>query len=307
MVMPDNSIVNRILSNAKLSIFLIALPGILHFLIFKYYPLLGNVIAFQKYDLFRGMWRSDWVGLEYFIQMFEYGEFIKVLRNTVLIGLYQLGFGFPAPLLLALLLNEIRVMWFKSMTQSILYLPHFLSWIIVGSIFIELLAPKGVVNAVLENLIAMKPIYFITEPSLFRGILVSVGIWKGIGWGTIIYLAALAGISPHLYESAVIDGANRWKQIIYITIPCLMPAILVLFLLNVGQLLNNNVEQMLVFLNPLVRDVGEVIDTYVYRIGLVGAQYSYSTAIGIFKSVIGLVLVVFLNQLSKKTTGETIY
>ncbi|MBO9607058.1 MAG: sugar ABC transporter permease [Paenibacillaceae bacterium] len=305
--MHDRFRLRRIFSRPQIAVFLIATPGLLHFLLFKYYPLLGNVIAFQDYDLFRGIWRSDWVGLDHFVQMFQYGEFVKILRNTLLIGVYQLVFGFPAPLLLALLMNEIRMIWFKRVTQSVLYLPHFLSWIIVGSMFVELLAPEGPFNALLVRLFGINPVYFMTEPLYFRGILVSVGIWKGIGWGTIIYLAAMAGINPNLYEAAVMDGANRRRQMTAITIPALMPAIVVLFLLNVGHLLDKNVEQMLVFLNPLVRDVGEVIDTYVYRVGLIGAQYSYTTAIGIFKSVVGLALVVSLNQLSKRMTGETIY
>jgi len=297
----------RALTRPRIAIFLIAVPGMLHFLFFKYYPLLGNVIAFQNYDLFRGIWHSEWVGLEHFIRMFDYGEFILILRNTLLIGIYQLAFGFPAPLLLALLINEVRVKWFKQTAQSVLYLPHFLSWIIVGSMFIELLAPEGPLNALLVQWFRIEPVYFMTEPVYFRSILVSVGIWKAVGWGTIIYLAAMAGINPSLYEAAVMDGANRWRQMTAITLPALTPAIVVLFLLNVGHLLDKNVEQMLVFLNPLVRDVGEVIDTYVYRVGLIGAQFSYTTAIGIFKSVVGLVLVVSLNQMSKKMTGETIY
>lgn len=305
--MRRQTLVHRIASNAKWSVFIIALPGMLHFLVFKYYPLLGNVIAFQNYNLFLGIWNSPWAGLEHFIQMFSYGEFLKILRNTLILSLYQLLFGFPAPLILALLLNEIRIMWFKRMNQSLLYLPHFLSWIVVGGMFIKLLVPGGIVSSVLETLFGLKGSNIMTEPGYFRAILVSVGIWKGVGWGTIIYLAALAGINPHLYEAAAVDGASRWKQMRHITIPSLMPAIVILFLLNISNFLDQNVEQVLVFLNPLVRDVGEVIDTYVYRVGLEGAQFSYTTAIDIFKSVVGLVLVVSLNQLSKRTTGESIY
>ncbi|MDF2714333.1 MAG: sugar transporter permease [Paenibacillus sp.] len=305
--MTRQTLVHRIASNAKWSVFVIALPGILHFLVFKYYPLFGNVIAFQDYNLFLGIWNSPWVGFEHFIQMFSYGEFFKILRNTLILSLYQLLFGFPAPLVLALLLNEIRLMWFKRINQSLLYLPHFLSWIVVGGMFIKLLAPEGIVSSILETLFGLKGSNIMTEPGYFRTILVSVGIWKGVGWGTIIYLAALAGINPDLYEAAAVDGASRWKQMRYITLPSLMPAIVMLFLLNISNFLDQNVEQVLVFLNPLVRDVGEVIDTYVYRVGLEGARFSYTTAIDIFKSVVGLVLVVSLNQLSKRTTGESIY
>lgn len=307
MSMKHTGYVRRITSNAKLSIFLIALPGILHFIVFKYVPLFGNIIAFQNYDLFMGMLHSPWVGFDNFIRMLSYGEFLNVLRNTLLISLYQLVFGFPAPFILALLLNEMRTMWLKRVNQTLLYLPHFLSWIIVGGIFIELLAPQGFINSILGMLFGWADTYFITEPHYFRGILVFTGIWKSAGWGTIIYLAALAGVNPNLYEAAMIDGAGRWKQMIHITLPSIVPVIVTLFLLNVGHFLDQNVEQVLAFLNPLVRDVGEVIDTYVYRLGVIGAQFSFTTAIGIFKSVVSLILVVSLNQLSKKVTGETIY
>lgn len=307
MSMKHIGLLQRITSNGKLSIFLIALPGIVHFIVFKYLPLFGNVIAFQNYDLFQGIFHSRWVGFDHFIRMFSYGEFLKVLRNTLLLSFYQLLFGFPAPLILALLLNEMRSMWLKRMNQTLLYLPHFLSWIIVGGIFIELFAPKGLVNSLFGTLFGWKDTYFFTEPQYFRAILVSIGIWKSAGWGTIIYLAALAGVNPNLYEAAMIDGAGRWKQMIHITLPAIVPVIVILFLLNIGHFLDQNVEQVLVFLNPLVHDVGEVIDTYVYRLGVIGAQFSFTTAIGIFKSVVSLILVVSLNQVSKKVTGETIY
>ncbi|SDO37615.1 putative aldouronate transport system permease protein [Paenibacillus sp. yr247] len=298
--------IKKIQANHRLAVFLIALPGILHFLIFKYIPLLGNIIAFENYDLFKGMIHSSWVGFEHFEKMFTYAEFFHILQNTLVLALYSIIFGFPAPLLLSLLLNEIRLIWFKKQVQTFLYLPHFLSWIIVGGIFLNLLGIEGMVNNFMDWF-GLSHIDFITQVDYFRGILVSLGIWKDVGWGMIIYLAAIAGINPSLYEAAVVDGASRWRQIWHITLPSLMPAIVVLFLLRIGHLLDSNVEQVLVFLNPLVRDVGEVIDTYVYRIGLLGAQFSYSTAIGLFKSIIGFFLIVGLNNLSKKLTGDSIY
>lgn len=294
-------------SNPKWSVFIIAFPGLVYFAMFKYLPLFGNIIAFKDYDLFLGVWGSKWVGFDHFERMFKYGEFIQIVRNTFAISFYQLIFGFPAPLMLALLLNEVRTFWFKRVSQTMLYLPHFLSWIIVGGIFVELLSTKGMVNLMRASMFGGKPIQFLIEPDYFRGILVSIGIWKEVGWGMIIYLAALAGVNPSLYEAAVVDGANRWRQMWSITLPALLPAIVILFLLRIGNLLDQNVEQVLVFLNPLVRNVGEVIDTYVYRVGLQGAQYSYTTAIGILKSLVGLVMVVSLNQLSKKVTGEGMY
>lgn len=285
---------------------LIALPGLLYFFIFKYIPLTGNIIAFQEYNLFQGFLHSKWVGFTHFLKMFTFDEFKAIFRNSVLLGIYSIVFGFPAPLILALLLNEVRAMWFKRPLQTLLYLPHFLSWVIVGGLFINLLSVNGFVNDFLSRF-GMKPIDFIGSVDYFRGILVSVGIWKEVGWGIIIYMAAIAGINPNLYEAAMVDGAGRWRQMVSITIPAIMPAIIVLLLLRVGNLLDANVEQVWIFLNPLVSDVGEVFDTYIYRVGLLGSQYSYTTAIGFFKSIIGLLLIVGVNALSKKTTGESIY
>lgn len=288
------------------ALLVIALPAILHLLLFKYIPLLGNVIVFQDYNIFQGIRGSDWVGLKHFVNMFTYPEFYHILRNTLLLSLYSIVFGFPAPLILALLLNEIRSSRFKRPIQTVLYLPHFLSWVIVGGLFLQLLHYDGIVNQIANGL-GFASIDYFTEPVYFRGLLVSIGIWKEIGWGMIIYLAALAGINPNLYEAAMVDGAGRFRQMWSITLPALMPAIVVLLLLRVGQVLDANVEQLLAFLNPLVRDVGEVVDTYVYRAGLLGAQFSYTTAIGVFKSVIGLMLIVGLNYISRKSTGESIY
>lgn len=288
------------------ALLLLALPGILHFAVFKYIPLAGNAIAFQNYSIFTGIWRSPWAGLEHFRSMFAYAEFYRILANTLLLSLYSLVFGFPAPLVLALMLNEMRRMWLKRSVQTLLYLPHFLSWVIVGGIFVELLSTGGFLDVLLRRL-GSTYTDVLTNAHYFRGILVLSGIWKEAGWGMIIYLAALSGINPNLYEAAMVDGAGRWRQMWHVTLPALAPAIVVLFLLRVGNVLDANVEQVLIFMNPLVRQVGEVIDTYVYRVGLLGAQLSYTTAIGIFKSLVGLILVVGLNDLSRKTTGESIY
>jgi putative aldouronate transport system permease protein len=290
----------------KATLLLIALPGILHFIIFKYIPLFGNVIAFQNYNMFQGIFDSPWIGFEHFSNIFTYVEFFEILRNTLLLSLYSLVFGFPAPLVLALLLNEVRKMWFKRSLQTLLYLPHFLSWIIVGGIFINLLSIEGAINTIL-GWFGFVPMDFVTMPKFFRTIIISTTIWKEVGWGTILYLAALAGINPHLYEAAMVDGAGRWRQMWYVTLPSLMPTIVILFLLRVGNVLESNVEQVLIYLNPLNRDVAEVIDTYVYRVGLLGAQFSYTTAIGIFQALIGLFLIISLNATSKKMTGESIY
>ncbi|MDF2668835.1 MAG: protein lplB [Paenibacillus sp.] len=296
----------KIKSNDVLLLWLIALPGVIHFVLFRYVPMVGNVIAFQDFNIFSGFTGSPWVGFKHFANMFTYAEFYNILTNTLLLSLYSLVFGFPAPLILALLLNEIGRDWFKRWVQTLLYLPHFLSWVIVGSIFINILSTDGFLNMILGWFSSSK-IDYLTQPEYFRSMIVSMGIWKEMGWGMIIYLAALSGINPSLYEAAMVDGAGRFRQMWYITLPSLMPAIVVLFLLRVGHVLDSNVEQVLIMLNPLVRDVGEVIDTYVYRVGLLSSQFSLTTAIGMFKSLVGLILVVGLNALSRKTTGESIY
>jgi putative aldouronate transport system permease protein len=300
------SVLKKIHVNDSWALMLIALPGIFYFIIFKYIPLGGNIIAFQNYNMFQGIWSSPWSGFQHFINMFTYAEFYQIFRNTLILSFYTILFGFPAPLILAIFLNEVRRMWMKRQIQTLLYIPHFLSWVIVGGIFINLLAMDGFINTAL-GWFGVKSVDFITVSEYFRTILVSIGIWKEVGWGMIIYLAALTGINPNLYEAAMVDGAGRWRQIWYITLPSLIPTIIILFLLRIGHMLDTNVEQVLIFLNPLVRDTGEVIDTYVYRVGLLGAQFSYTTAIGIFKSLVGLLLIVGLNQLSKKTTGESMY
>jgi len=288
-------------------IYSMIIPGLIYFIIFKYIPLAGSVIAFQDYNVFAGVFKSPFVGLKHFENLFSYPEFLQILKNTILISFYQLIFGFPAPIILALLLNEVRKAYFKRSIQTILYLPHFLSWVIVGGLIINLLSPStGVINEVIR-FFGGEEIFFMQEASYFRSIVVGSSIWKEVGWSTIIYLAALAGINPDLYEAAEVDGAGKFRQAWSITLPSLLPTIMVLLLLRIGNILDLGFEQIYMLLNPLVRDTGEVIDTYVYRVGLLGGQYSYTTAIGMFKSVIGFILVVGANQLSKKITGNSIY
>lgn len=288
-------------------IYTMILPGVLYFIIFKYIPFGGSVIAFQDYNVFQGITGSKFVGLKHFENLFTYPEFYRILRNTLLISIYKLVFGFPAPIILALLLNEVKQMFFKRTIQTIIYLPHFLSWVIVGGLVINLLSPNyGVVNEIIKAM-GKEPIFFMQEPSYFRTILVTSGIWKEVGWSTIIYLAALAGINPELYEAAEVDGAGRFRQAMSITLPSMLPTIVILLLLRIGDILDLGFEQVYMFLNPLVRETGEIIDTYIYTVGLMGSQFSYTTAIGLFKSVVGFVLIIGANQLSKKLTGNSIY
>lgn len=293
---------NRYLKNVRKHwmLYLMILPGILFYIVFKYVPLAGSIITFQDYQIMKGIWASPWVGLDNFKFIFSYPDFWKVLRNTALIAMYQLVFGFPAPIVLALLFNEIRSMVMKRTYQSLFYLPHFLSWVVVGGIVFELLATGGIVNVV-RGWFGYEPVLFMQQEKMFRSIVVISGIWKEVGWGTIIYLAALAGINPNLYEAAVVDGASKWKQTLYITLPSLLPTITVLFLLRIGNFLELGFEQIFNLLTPMTYSVGDIIETYVYRAGVLQGQYSMTTTIGLFQSIIGFILLWIFNRLARKT------
>ncbi|MCP1160624.1 ABC transporter permease subunit [Bacillus infantis] len=275
-------------------------PGILFFIIYKYVPMWGIVIAFQDYSIFTGVLESKWVGFKHFERMFEAEEFYRIFKNTLLISLYKLFWGFPAPIIVALMLNELRNMMYKRTIQTVIYMPHFLSWVIVGGIMMNLLGPStGIVNSFVEFL-GFEPIYFLADDSWFRSVLVASDLWKSVGWGTILYLAALAGIDPQLYEAATVDGANKWQQTWHITLPSLLPTIVILLILQMGNILEVGFEQVFILLNPLVYNVGDVFETYVYRVGVTQGQFSYTTAVGLFKSVIALILVVAANKFAKK-------
>ncbi|TBL69370.1 ABC transporter permease [Paenibacillus thalictri] len=288
-------------------LYLISIPGLLYFMVFKYIPLSGSIIAFQDYNIFKGISDSPWVGFAHFERMFAYDEFLIILKNTLLIGIYDLIFAFPIPIVLAILLNEIRIHVYKRIMQTVIYMPHFLSWVIVGGMIVSMLSPtNGVVNHVL-GWFHIEPIYFLGENTYIRSLLIGSGIWKDSGWGTIIYLAAIAGINPDLYEAADLDGAGKFRQVISITIPSILPVIVILFLLHIGRFMDFGFERVFVFLNSLNSENGEILDTYVYRAGLIDRQYSYTTAIGIFKSLVGLVMIMIGNILSKKMTGDGLY
>ncbi|NQX58720.1 ABC transporter permease [Paenibacillus qinlingensis] len=288
-------------------LYVLSIPGLLYFALFKYIPLFGSSIAFQNYNIFKGVSGSPWVGMAHFKRLFTYPEFLIILKNTLLIGMYDLIFAFPVPIILALLLNEIRFNGYKRLVQTVIYMPHFLSWVIVGGIIIGLLSPTtGIVNQVM-GWFHIESIYFMGESSYIRSILIGSGIWKDSGWGTIIYLAAIAGINPDLYEAAEIDGAGRFRQVMSITLPSILPTITILLLLQIGHFMDFGFERVYLFLNPLNSENGEILDTYVYRSGLIDRQYSFTTAIGLFKSFVGLALIMIGNTLSKKTSGESLY
>ena len=289
------------------ALYIMLIPGMFYFLLFKYFPLAGSVIAFQDYNIFKGFLDSEWVGFKWFEQFFSYPNLIRLLKNTIIISFYQIIFTFPAPILLAILLNELRMQSFKRVVQTIVYLPHFLSWTIVfGFVYTLLSIQTGFVNQAIEAL-GGSAVNFLQKAEYFRTIIISSGIWKEMGWSAIVFLAAIAGISPSLYEAAKIDGASRFKQFLHITLPGMTPAIMILLLLKIGHILDLGFEQIYLFLNPMTLSTGDILDTYAYRIGILGGKYSLTTAIGLFKSVVGLLMLVIANRASKATTGEGLY
>lgn len=279
------------------------LPGLILMLVFDYGPMYGLVLAFKDYNLGLGVWESRWIGFAHFHRLFTDDAALGVLRNTIIISVLKLVAGIPAPIILALLINELRGGVFKRSVQSISYLPHFLSWVILSSMIYQLLAPStGVVNSVLR-LVGLDPIYFLVEESWFRPILVMSSIWKEVGWGTIIYLAALAAVSYDLQEAAVLDGASRFQRIRDINFPTIIPVIGIVSLLNLGGILSAGFDQVFNLYNPQVYGVGDIIDTYVYRVGLVGLDYGFATAVGLFKGIVGFTLILIFNAYARKISN----
>ncbi|WP_214626358.1 ABC transporter permease [Paenibacillus agaridevorans] len=290
-------------------LYLFVLPGIIWFLVFCYQPMYGVLIAFKDYDIIKGVFASEWVGWDNFKEFFNSPNFSVVMTNSIAISLLKLVFGFPAPILLAILLNEVRNIVFKRIAQTISYLPFFVSWVVVAGIWYELFSTDGgVVNNLLVFLGLIKePIFWFGDPDLIWGMIVASDVWKGIGFGTIIYLASIMSVNTELYESAVIDGANRFKQIWHITLPAIRPTIILLFILNMAGILDAGFEQVYVMQNPMLLDKAEIIDTYVMKMGIFRAQYEMATAVGVFKSVIGMIALFTLNFLIKKTGEEGIF
>ncbi len=283
------------------------LPGILFFIIFKYLPMWGVIMAFQNYQPHLGMWHSEWVGLAHFNRFFHEPTFWQLFRNTVLLAIYDFAFYFPVTIIIALLLNEVRKESYKRVIQSLIYVPHFLSWVVIVGIFYILFTTEGgIVNEAIAKLGGDK-IPFLLSAGWFRTMIISEIVWRQAGWGTIIILAALAGISPMLYESAKMDGANRWQQLWHITLPSIRSVIVILVILRLGHFLDLSFEQIFLNLNSVNRNVGDTFDTYVYRIGITQGQFSYSAAVGLFKSTVGLLLVIGANKLAKKFGEEGIF
>ncbi len=287
-------------------VYIMLSPILLYYIVFRYIPMFGNIIVFQDYKVSRGFLASDFVGLKHFKTFLNDIYFWRLLRNTLTLSLYQLIFYFPMPIILALLLNEVRNMKFKKAVQTITYMPHFLSVVIVCSMIRNFVAGDGVINSVIESLGGNR-VPFLTDPKYFPGVYTVSHIWQGIGWGSIIYLSALSSIDQELYEAAAIDGAGRWKQTIHITIPGILPTISILLIMNIGHLLSVGAMKILLLYNPAIYETADTISTYVYRQGILNASYSYSAAVGLFNSIINLILLNIANRFSKKTTGNGLY
>jgi putative aldouronate transport system permease protein len=293
--------------NREKFLHLLVLPTIIYFFIFHYIPIYGIVIAFQDYSPGSGFLGSPWVGLEHFRDFFNSIYFPRLLRNTFLISFYSLIFGFPMPIIFALMLNEVRNRTFKKVVQSVSYFPNFVSIVIVVGLMNIFLSPvNGLVNLLLQKL-GHQPIYFLQETRWFRFLYVSSGVWQSFGWGSILYLAALSSVSPELYESAIVDGANRFQQAIYISIPSLMPTIILLLILNIGNLLNVGFEKIILMYTPRTYEVADVISSYVYRRGLLEGEFSFGAAVGLFNNMVNFILLLIANYIARRVTEYSLW
>ena len=293
-------------------LYLMSIPGLLYLVIYKFVPLYGITLAFKDFNLFiadnviSSVVQSPWVGLKHFERIFQEAVFLQVISNTVIISIYKLVFLFPVPIVLAIMMNELRIRWVKRWIQTIIYLPHFLSWVIIFGLFLTLLGSYGLVNQFF-NWFGIETISFFSDPKWFRSLLVFTEGWKEAGWNTILFLAALTAIDPQLYEAAVMDGAGRFRRIWNITLPGIIPVIMLVFVLRIGSVLNAGFEQVLIMYNPGVYEVADIIQTYVYRIGMGKLDFSLSTALGLFESVVAFVLILSSNAACKKWMGKSIW
>lgn len=285
---------------------LMTLPGLIWLFIFKYVPMYGVLIAFKKYSLFQGFSKSPWVGLRYFNQFFNDPYFFRLIKNTFLLGFYNLLWSFPAPIILALLLNELKAEKFKKFTQTVTYMPYFISTVIIVGILKSMMASDGVVNQIIQ-MFGGASIAFFNNPSYFRTMYIASDIWAGVGYGSIIYLAAMTGIDPELYEASKIDGASRLQNIFYITLPSIIPTITVLLIMRIGAVLSVGFEKVFLMYSPAIYSTADVLSTYVYRFGIQESNFSYATAVGLFNSLVSLVLLVSANYFSKKVLKESLW
>jgi len=297
-MVPKSLTLKRIISSWQL--YVLILPAVIYLGIFSYGPMYGVQIAFKEFRPSLGIWGSEWTGLNNFIRFVTFPDFFKMIRNTLSITVYQLA-TFPCAVILAILFNEMRNPKFKKVVQMVTYAPHFLSTVVLCSLVLLLLAPEGPVNNALIAL-GLSPVDFMLKPGYFSSIYVWSGVWQNVGWGSIIYLAALSGVSPELVEAAKIDGANRFQVIRHVNIPAILPTIVITFILSTGSMLNVGFEKIFLLQNPLNLDTSRVISTYVYEMGIGGAQFSYASAIGLFNNVVNIILLLIVNAISRKVS-----
>lgn len=289
-------------------LYLMLVPVLAYYLIFNYGPMYGLLMAFQKsYSPVKGILAGTWVGFENFTTFFQSYYFGRLLRNTVILSLYSIAFGFPAPIILALLLNEVRGKYYKKIVQTVSYLPHFISVVVVVGILNTFSALDGGLFNIIRSFFGLKPIMFFATSEVFRPMYILSNIWQGAGWASIIFLAALAGIDSQLYEAAKIDGAGRWKQFLHITVPGIMPTIIVMLILRLGAVMNTDFQKILLMQTASTYDVSDVISTFVYRAGVLEANYTYSTAIGLFNGVINFVFLIVANAISRKANSTSLW
>ena len=289
-------------------LYLLILPIVVYLIIFNYLPMAGIVLGFERFTPKNGVYMSEWVGLKHFTTFFSSVFFIRVLKNTLILSLYSVIFGFPAPIIFALLLNELDNEYYKKVIQVVSYMPNFISTVVVSGIIIDFVASDGVITGMLVNIGFLKEEKnLLSVPEYFRTIMVLSDLWQQVGFGSILFLAALTGIDQELYEAAVIDGANRWKQTLNVTIPGIMPTVVIMLIMRIGSLMNANQEKILLLYNPLIYETSDVIGTFVYRKGLLEADYGYSTAVGLFNSAVNVVLLFIANGVSRKYSETSLF
>ncbi len=306
---PKESRATRIFDHLKREwqLYAMLLPTILWLLIFLYKPMYGLQVAFKDFSLFRGVADSAWIGFDHFENLFGNDQFLRALRNTIIMSAYGLLFGFPVPILLALMFNEVLNQTFKKSAQTIVYLPHFISSVIIAGIVITSFSPSaGIVNTILEWF-GMDSIYFLTKPEWFRPIFIGTGIWQEAGFQSIVYLAAIAGVSPTLYESAVVDGASRWQMMWRITVPSIMATIIIMLIIRIGNILEISFEMIILLYQPATYETADVVNTFIYRQGLQGGQYDFAAAAGLFNAVVAFVLVMTANTISKRYSRTSLW
>lgn len=287
-------------------LYVMVLPLVIYYIIFHYVPMYGATIAFKQFNIAEGIMGSPWIGFDHFIRFFNTHNFYRVTTNTIILNFYLLLFGFPTPIILALLLNELRQQKFKKLVQTVTYLPHFISIVVIAGMIVQFTSEHGIINDFLA-MFGIKRSPLLLNPKLFRPIYVISSIWQETGWGSIVYLSALAAIDTQQYEAAKIDGAGKWKQMISITLPGIMPTIVIMLILKIGNMMSIGFEKVMLLYNPNTYETADVISTYVYRVGLINFSYDYSTAVGLFNSVINLILLVTANCVSRKVNETSLW